>query len=296
MLRADRLQDFVAIVDAGSVSSAARALGVPRATLSRRLSGLERALGVRLVHRSTRRLVLTTAGEELYRRARRVVADTDAAWAAVRQLDDTPRGPLRVSVPADHARVRELFLRFCEDYPEVRLEVSTSSRHVDLVGEGIDVAVRFGAIADPSLVARRLWSTRSIAVASPKYLKAHGTPRRAEELEAHDCIVGFAGETVPARAWPLRGGGTIPVRVRLACSDLGLRVDAARRGLGIALLPERAIEAELAKKKLRIVLEDVVGTETPASLVFVDREFTPPQVRAFIDRATAFFGSKAVHD
>jgi DNA-binding transcriptional LysR family regulator len=196
-----------------------------------------------------------------------------------------------VSIPADHSRGRELFLRFCEDYPEVRLEVSTSSRHVDLVAEGIDVALRFGAIADTSLVARRLWSTRSIAVATAKYLKKHGTPRRLEDLEAHDCIVGFAGESVPARTWPLRDGGTIPVRVRLACSDLGLRIDAARRGLGIALLPERAIEADLAAKKLRVVLEDVVGTETPASLVFVDREFMPPQVRAFIDRATAFYGT-----
>ncbi|MCA9688015.1 MAG: LysR family transcriptional regulator [Myxococcales bacterium] len=293
MLSADRLQDFVVIVDLGSISAAARALALPRATLSRRLSGLEEALGVRLVHRSTRRLVLTPAGEELYRRARRVVADTDAAWAAVRQRDDTPRGPVRVSVPGDTPALRELFVSFAADYPEVRLEVSVSSRHVDLIAEGIDVALRMGPVADPSLLARRLWITHTYAVASPAYLEAHGEPLHVDELAAHACIVGFAGESMPARSWPGRDGAQVPVRARLAASDLPLRVEAARRGLGVALLPELAITDDLAAGRLRVVLRDAIGAASPASLVFVDREFMPPQVRLFIDRAIAFFGARA---
>lgn len=292
MLSADRLQDFVVVADAGSISAAARQLELPRATLSRRLSGLEQALGVRLIHRSTRRLVLTPAGEELYRRARRVVSDTDAAWAAVRQLDDTPRGPLRVSVPGGSAADRELFIAFARDHPEVRLEVSTSPRHVDLVAEGIDVAVRFGAITDPSLIARRLWTSRSIAVATPPYLHARGVPKSPDELQQHDCIVGFAGESVPERTWPLTDGSRAAVHARLASSGLDLRIDAVRAGLGIGLVPEPLVRRDLDEHRLQVVLPGIVETETPAHLVFVDREFLPPQVRAFIERATEFYRAR----
>lgn len=296
MPSADRLQEFIAICDEGSVSSAARALGLPRATLSRRLAELERDLGVRLTHRGTRRMVLTPAGEALYQRARRVVADTEAAWAAVRHLDDVPRGPLRVSVPDANAATSALFVDFALDHPEVKLEVSATSRHVDLVAEGIDVAVRFGPVSDPSLISRRLWTTRTMAVASPAYLEAHGEPETPQELARHDCIVGFAGETSPSPTWPLLDGSHVTVNARFASSGIGLRIEAARRGLGIALLPRGAIGADLQRGTLRPVLPDVVGSESPASLVFVDREFLPAQVRLFIDRAVAFYGKWAARE
>ena len=289
---ADRLFEFMSVVDEGSISAAARAIGLPRATLSRRMSGLEAELGVRLLHRGTRRLVLTPAGEELYGRARRVVADTEAAWAAVRQLDDVPRGPLRVSVPDLRAATSELFIDFARDYPEVRLEVSASSRHVDLLAEGIDVAVRFGPIDDPSLIARRIWTSRTLAVAAPSYLKARGEPRVADDLAAHDCIVGFGGAATPLHKWPTRDGGTVAVHMRFASAGLGLRIDAALQGLGIALLPEDPIRHHLAEGRLRAVLTDIIGAESPANLVFVDREFVPAQVRVFIERAAAYFGKR----
>jgi DNA-binding transcriptional LysR family regulator len=292
MQSADRLFEFMSVVDEGSISAAARAIELPRATLSRRLSALEADLGVRLLHRGTRRLVLTPAGEELYGRARRVVADTEAAWAAVRQLDDVPRGPLRISVPDLRAATSELFVAFARDYPEVRLEVSASSRHVDLLAEGIDVAVRFGPIDDPSLIARRIGTTRTLAVAAPSYLEARGEPRRAEDLADHDCIVGFGGASTPTHKWPTRDGGTVPINIRFASGGLGLRIDAALQGLGIALLPEDPIAQHLAEGRLRPVLVDIIGAESPANLVFVDREFVPAQVRAFIERAAAYFGRR----
>lgn len=289
----DRLQEFAAIVDAGSVSSAARALGLPRTSLSRRLSALESELGVRLMHRQTRRLVLTPAGEELYRRASRVVAEGDAAWASLRQLDGAPRGSLRVSVPDDRMAKAGLFVEFAEEFPAVRLEVSVTPRHVDLVAEGVDVAVRFGPVINESLIVRHLWSTRSSLVASAAYLERRGVPSSADALTNHDCIVGFGGGRAPERNWPLLRGGSIPVSARFASSGIDLRIAAVERGLGIALLPRGAVTRQLREGTLVPVLEDFVGLETPLNLVFVDREFMPPRMRLFIDRATEYLGGMA---
>ncbi|MDH4301147.1 MAG: LysR family transcriptional regulator [Nitrospira sp.] len=285
----DRLHEFVVIVDAGSVSEAARTLQIQRTSLSRRLTALETELGVRLMHRQTRRLVLTPAGEELYARASRVVSEAQAALEAVRLRDDVPRGSLRVSVPDGRMAHAGLFVSFAEEFPFVRLQVSLATRHVDLVAEGIDVAIRFGQITNESLVARRLWSTHSLPFAAPAYLERRGVPRNAEALIEHDCIVGFGGGENPVRTWPLLNGGSTPVSARFATSALDLSISAAERGLGLALLPRGAVYEQLRKGTLVPVLEGVVGSETPLNLVFVDREFMPPPMRLFIDRAIAYF-------
>lgn len=291
MLSANRLHEFVAIAEAGSVSEAARLLALPRATLSRRLSALEEALGVRLMHRQTRRLVLTPAGEELYRRAQRVVSDTEMAWAAVRQLDEVPRGVLRVSVADARMARSDLFVDFAKEFPEVQLEVDVTPRHVDLVAEGIDVAVRAGRVLQESLMVRRLGTARAFPVASPGYLKEHGTPALPEQLVEHACIAGFAGEQTPERSWPLRAGGRVPIGRRFATSGLDLRIEAAERGLGLALLPEGPITRQLSDGRLLPVLAELVGREVPLNLVFVDREFMPRHMRLFIDRAIEYFGN-----
>ena len=283
MPSSDRLHEFAEVVAAGSISGAARALGLPRATLSRRLSALEAELSIRLLHRGTRRLVLTPAGEELHRRARRIVADADEAWATVRRLDDIPRGLLRVSVSG--VRQPNLFTDFLRDYPEVQLEVRATTRHVDLVAEGVDVAVRFGEVKDPNLIVRRLFTDRSVVVGSPAYLERRGRPRRAADLAHHDCIVGFAGEWAPTRTWPLRAGGTVRVAGRLAGNDIGMMRAAARDDLGLALLPSGPIVSDLKAGRLVAVLEDIVGADIPANIVYADREYIEPKVRAFVDRA-----------
>lgn len=279
----DRLQEFTEIVASGSISGAARALGLPRATLSRRLSALEAELSVRLLHRGTRRLVLTPAGEELYRRACRIVADVEEAWATVRRLDDIPRGLLRVSVSG--VSWSKLFIDFLQEYPEVQLEVRATTRHVDLVAEGVDVAVRFGEVKDPNLIVRRLFTDRLIVVGSPAYLELRGRPRRAADLSQHDCIVGFAGEWAPSHTWPLRAGGTVRVGGRLAGNHIGLMRAAARGDLGLALLPSGVIASDLDTGGLVAVLEDTVGADTPVNIVYTDREYIEPKVRAFVDRA-----------
>lgn len=285
---ADRLREFVVVLEERGISAASRRLGVPRATLSRRLSALESELGVRLLHRGTRRLVPTEAGEQLFARARGIVADTDETWAAIRRLDDTPRGSLRVSTTFT-SRSRDLFAAFARDYPEVRLEVTSAERHVDLVAEGIDVAIRGGEITNPNLIMRKLFNDRSVAVASPAYLERNGVPRRPQDLVNHELIIGFRGTSAPSRTWPLVRGGEIQVPHHLASTDMRLRIEWALADLGITMAPTGMLEPHVQAGRLVYVLDGEVGAPAPLSLVYVDREYQAPQVRAFIERAVEFF-------
>jgi DNA-binding transcriptional LysR family regulator len=286
----ERLEEFTAVAQRGSISAAARSMGMPRATLSRRMSGLEDELGVRLLHRTSRRMVLTPAGEELLRRARRLVADTEEAWAAVRRLDDVPRGLLRISSTTGF--LDELIVAYLEEFPEVQVEVRSTTRHVDLVGEGVDVALRFGEVRDPNLIARKVAGGRRHVVASPAYLARHGAPTRAGDLAEHTCLVGFAGDFSPQRRWPLVAGGDVEVGGRLAANDIRVLVAGARAGLGLALVPDAAVADSVRSGALEVVLDGIVEADASISLVYADREFIEPRVRVFVDRAVAYLQSR----
>jgi len=282
----ERLTEFAAVVAEGSISAAARMLGLPRSTVSRRISGLEAELGVRLLHRSTSRLVLTEAGQELNRRARRIEADAAEAWNTVRRLDDTPRGLLRVSTSA--SMLDQLLVDFAVDFPEVRLEVLQTMRQVDLVGEGIDVAIRFGPVEDPNLIVRRVAAVRRVVVGSPAYFEQHGVPSGPADLKKHACLVGFTGDETPVTLWPLADGGTVAVSGPLAGNSRPLLGLAALAGLGVAFVPRLVVKKELATGELVHVLQDTVVAHTSVSVVFADREYIEPKVREFVDRAVPF--------
>ncbi|WP_422378568.1 LysR family transcriptional regulator [Roseibium sp.] len=282
-LNSDRMREFLAVVKEESISAAARSLNLPRATLSRRMSGLEADLGVRLIHRRTNRLTLTEAGKELQLRAQRIVEDVTETWNAVRRLDDTPRGLLRVSVTGPH--FAKLFTGFLCDFPEVRLEVQSTTRHVDLLSEGVDVAIRVGPVQDQNLIARLLHTDRLVAAASPTYLRRHGHPVQPEDLADHNCIVGFAGAWTPTRTWPRRDGGTVQVGGRLSANEIELVLEAALEGIGIALLPSAVGAEHFRSGGLEPLLTDTVGTDLPISIVYADKAFIDPKVRTFVDRA-----------
>jgi len=288
---AEGYECFVAVVEAGNITAAARILDMPRETLSRRLQRLEDRLGVRLLHRSTRRLALTTAGQTLYDRARPLVVAAREAEAAVRQLDDVPRGLLRVAVPPGGGSnfLGGLLLEFARRWPQVRLEVVAGTRHVDLVARGFDVALRAGVVRDPGLLGRRLGTVAVWAVASKAYLDRRGRPQDTEALARHDLLLGMDGGGRVARAWPLHAGGTLAVSGRLAANDLELLAKGVRSGDGIALLPERFVADDVESGCLERVLPGVVGTETPLTVVFVERKLMPAKVRAFVDHVVAWF-------
>lgn len=273
---------FVRAVELGSLSAASRDLALPRTTLVRRLDRLEERLGARLLRRSTRRLALTDAGEAVFGYARSAIDAVDGARRAVQRSDGAVRGLLRVSLPPLGVEFTPMLLEFREAYPEVQLEVRVTTDAVDLAGERYDVAVRASSQLTPGLVARVLTRGEVIAVASPAYLAQRRAPQRPEDLGQHVLICGFDPAGRPRTRWPLVGGASVEARPAFAANDLPLLVEAARRGQGIALLPEMMVEHDLAVGRLVQVLEGIVGQQTQVALVYPERELLPPPVRAFV--------------
>ncbi|MFZ5893535.1 MAG: LysR family transcriptional regulator [Myxococcota bacterium] len=293
-LETSELLAFTKTVEAQSLSRAAAELGVPRATISRRLARLEERLSARLLRRTTRSLVLTDAGDALYRHARIVLDAVAQAEGSVRRADHAVRGDLRVSAPL---MLNDAFLSmisgFAKRYPEVRLHVHLSSQHVDLQRGGYDAAIRATTELEPGLVARTLLRSVLVAVASPEYLAAHGVPKSARELKDHRCLLGFVRGELPQTHWPLVGGGKIPVTGAFLSNEMAVLCDAALRGLGIALVPTLLAKSYIEEGLLVEVLSGEVGAETRVFIVYLEREFIPPQLRAFIDTVVEWSSGEA---
>lgn len=290
-LETAELLAFAKTVEARSLSRAAAELGVPRATISRRLARLEERLGVRLLRRTTRSLALTDAGEALHRHARVVLDAVRHAEASVRKADDAVRGELRVSVPPMMGgSFNAMICAFARRYPEVRLHVHSTTQHVDLQRGGYDVALRASTALEPGLVARTLLREPVLAVASPAYLEARGAPRTRRDLRRHRCLMGFARGELPQTHWPSSGRsrGKLQVEGALFANDLHLLCDAALEGLGIAVLPLLLARPHLESGALVHVLPGAIQGESHIAVVYPEREFMPPQLRAFIDALVAW--------
>jgi DNA-binding transcriptional LysR family regulator len=280
---------FAKTVEAKSLSRAASELRVPRATISRRLARLEARLSARLLRRTTRSLVLTDAGEALYRHARIVLDAVTNAEASVRRSDATVRGDLRVSVPPmlNHT-FHQMVCGFAVKYPEVRVQVDVSTRMVDLQRDGYDVALRASTDIQPGLFARTLARMPIIAVASPAYLAKHGTPTSRRDLPQHRCVMGFERGEVPQTHWPLADGGKVHVDGAFFSNDLGLQIGAALGGVDIAFLPLVPVRPLLENGQLVHILAGTLQIESRVAIVYPEREFVPPQVRAFVDAVVAW--------
>lgn len=288
-LETAELLAFAKTVEAKSLSRAALELGVPRATIGRRLARLEERLGARLLRRTTRSLVLTDAGEALYRHAHLVLSAVRNAEASVRKSDDAPRGDLRISVPPIQTPAfYEMVCNFAAAHPQLRVHLHSSTQQVDMQRAGYDVAVRASTQLEPGLVARTLSRSPLMAVASPGYLTAHGTPRTARDLHQHRCLMGFMRGELPQTHWPLRSGKLLHLEGVLFTNDIALLCNAALRGLGIALLPGQMVQPALERGELVQVLAGIVEAESHVAVVYPEREFVPPGVRAFVNAVLAW--------
>lgn len=291
----NEMEAFVAVVEGGTFSAAARVLGLPVSTVSRQVSRLEERLGVRLLNRTTRRVTPTAPGQSFFERCRRIVADSLDAEEEVRQLHGAPRGLLRISAPPSGLRatlVEELVTAFMVRYPEIEVELLAESRYVDLVAEGFDLALRGGILRDSTLTARRLLRMRTGLVASPDYLERRGRPRRVADLARHDLLV----QRAPGRQarWPLSPRGSMPVRGRLMTNDMAVSRAAALAGLGIGYIPLVLVDVELESGALELVLPNAVGRDTDGlHLVYPQGRLLAAKVRAFVDFAVAFFADRA---
>jgi DNA-binding transcriptional LysR family regulator len=294
-LETAELLAFTEAVQSGSLSRAAARLGVPRATLSRRLARLEQRLGARLLRRTTRSLTITDAGEALYRQARIALDAVKDAEASVRGGDGAVRGNLRVALPPlVSPALLDLIADFATAHPQVRVQAHLSSRHVDLQREGYDVALRASGRFEPGLVARTLVRFAFLAVASPAYLAAHGTPTALRDLRRHRCLMGFARGELPETHWT-GAGRKIQLEGAFFSNSPALLVRAAQRGLGIALVPSLAVKGLLDRGQLVAVMPALLRGEGRIAVVYPERELVPPAVRAFIDWMVARAPS-AVHN
>lgn len=290
MDRLDELAIFVAIVESGSLVSASRRLRRSPPAVTRALSSLEDRIGLRLVDRTTRRLAPTEAGSGLAERARALLADYDMALAGASQAP--VRGVLRITAPVQFGRrhVAPIVSAFLNEYPDVRVELSLHDRNLDLIEEGLDVAVRIGALADSSLVARQVGSVRRVVVASPAYLERRGVPRMPSDLATHDTIFGMARS--PAREWrfgPSRRGPIVRLSPRLLVDDVEAQIQAAQAGRGIARVLSYQVSDQLTAGVLVRLLRDFEPEPLPVQLVTLGRSHMAPKVRAFLDSAAKAF-------
>jgi DNA-binding transcriptional LysR family regulator len=274
---------FVRVVQDGGFSAAGRRLGMPKSTVSRKVSELEERLGARLLQRTTRKLGLTEAGRVYYERAARVVGDIDAAEEAVGRLLAAPRGELRVTAPLSFGMLGPIVAKYLERFPEVQVDMVCTDRRVDLVEERFDVAIRAGELEDSRLIARSLGTARRVFVAAPGYCKRHGTPQTPADLQKHACIA-FGGDESPS-TWVLESGATrreIRITPRLTANDLEVIREAAVAGAGVACLAQIVCAGDVQKGRLRHLLTDWRSVEIPVHALY-PRAHPSAKVAAFVD-------------
>jgi DNA-binding transcriptional LysR family regulator len=281
---------FAKVAEAKSITLAARLLGVPKQTLSRRVAELERALGVQLLHRTTRRLRLSDAGAAYAERCSEIVRLVEETNRAVSDTNDVPSGTLRVTADPvfGEAFLTKLVLDYALEWPDVRMEVVLTRRRVDLIEEGFDLAFRIGEVDEPTLSGQNLGPARVRYCASPRYVARHGCPMNAEELAGHQCLL-VTSERAPVR-WPFpgeKGLRLLPVSGRLVFSSFTMAREAALAGLGIAIFPEFACAEDIRRKRLVPVVGGCLVDVGGVWLVHPARRFLPARVRVFIDVARA---------
>jgi len=275
---------FVKVVEEGSFRGAAKALGIPKSNASRKVAELEARLGARLLQRTTRRIALTAAGAAYHRQAARAAAALEDAEHAVAELEAEPRGVLRISASFNFGLpfLPEIVREYLGSFPHTRVAVNLTDRFVDLVEEGMDLAIRAGPLPDSSLVAYRLGGTQLTLFASPGYLERRGRPTRPEELAEHDCLVyGLSSSAT----WTFQVPGRpaqVHVQGRLAADSYLLLREAAVAGLGIARLPAFLALEPGRRGALEEVLADLTPPEAPVHAVYPSARHVPRRVRAFV--------------
>lgn len=276
---------LLAVVDAGSFSAAARKLAVPANRLSRRIQQLEADLGVRLLQRTTRRLGLTTTGQAMVDGAGPAMAQLERLWQEASTQANEPRGHLRVAAPSNVFSLlpAERIADFLARYPAISLEMLSSDDHADLIGSGVDLALRAGSVHGEDLIARQIAIVRLVIVASPACLVEHGTPQTLSELSDYPCL-GSRGKDGRAR-WALTGPEgecSVEVRARLIVNGMSAVVTAAKAGLGAALVPHRLAREALANGALVHVMTDYF-LEGGVFIVYPSRRHPTAAMRAFRD-------------
>jgi DNA-binding transcriptional LysR family regulator len=289
MDRFEAMRTLIAAVDGGSLSAASRTLGIPLPTVSRRVSDLEAHLRAQLVVRTSRKLLLTDAGQAFVATCQRILDELDEAERAATGEYRLPRGDMLITAPIMFGRmhVEPVVLDFLKAYPDINVRMVLADHVVDLVENHVDLAVRIGPLPDSSLVATRLGAVRWVACASSAYLADRGLPQSLEDLSAHDCIAFERLNTTDV--WTFRKGPdtvAVPIRPRFAINTADGAINAALAGAGIARILSYQVAAEIADGRLVPVLRDFEPEPFPVHLLHTGQAIMPLKLRAFADFAT----------
>jgi DNA-binding transcriptional LysR family regulator len=284
---ASEMAAFVQVVDSKGFSAAAPALGLTPSAVSKLVTRLETRLGVRLLQRTTRALHLTEEGEAFYAAARRIVGEIETLESQITDRRDTPHGLLRVTTSlafANH-QLAPVLSEFLERHPAVQLELLATDRVIDIVEEGVDIAIRIGRLADSSFMARKIGEDKRLICAAPSYLARHGTPRRPQDLARHICIV--SRDRTYLNRWEFRLEGEvreIEVTGRVGVNEGEAQMQFALQGIGIVRLTRLTVAQAIREGRLISLLEDFSADQpVPIHAVYPHRRHLAPKVPAFVN-------------
>lgn len=286
--RLEAMSILLAVVDAGSLSAASRSLGVPLATVSRKVSELESYLGTRLFQRAGRGLILTETGQTYVSSCRRILEDVAEAERVAAGEFKAPKGSLAITAPVVFGRLHVLpvVTEFLKTYPEIDVRLIQSDRLVDLPEEHVDLAVRIGKLPDSSLAFRRVGEIRRVICGSPDYLNERGTPAIPDDLRGHDCITFESLMSVQSWSfWKDQSETSVPIHSRLVVNSAEAAIDAAVGGLGLARVLSYQVREFTSEGLLKTVLDDAEQDPWPVSLVYQSRGLMALKLRAFLDFA-----------
>jgi DNA-binding transcriptional LysR family regulator len=275
---------FTRVVQAGSFTAAAKLLGMPKSTVSRKIADLEQRLDARLLQRTTRKLSLTDAGRTYFDYGVRIVNEVEAAESAVGSLQDRPRGLLRITAGLNPSWLGPILADYMRRNPEVQIELHCTGRSIDLVEERFDLGIRFGALADSSLVARRLGSITSVLTATPAYLKKHRRPQTPDDLRQHDCLLfGTGSTTVTLRVERDGEPAQVAIEARMLVNDVDILYAATLAGRGIGLVAAFLCSDDLRAGRLEHVLREWSVPSTPVHVVYPTARHLSAKVKSFVD-------------
>lgn len=278
---------FRRVVEAESFSAVARETNMSQSTVSKHIASLEERLDTKLLNRSTRSLKLTEAGKEYYHHCIRILNDFQEAEASVGKGKIDPTGTLRISTSAAFGRtcILPYLSEFLSAYPDINIDLIFNDNYIDLVKEGIDLAIRIGPLEDSSLIARKIGSSPRLVVASPEYLVNHGRPKKPVDLIKHDCL--FYTLQKSPDLWYFNstqeGDESIRVNSRLKASSPDAICDATLEGLGISILGEWYVRKHVREGKLKVILPDYKPTTYDIHAVYPERRFVPQKVKRMIE-------------
>ena len=293
MDKLDSMNAFAKVVAAGSYAEAARRLGLTRSAVSKAVMELEQLLGARLLDRTTRRVAPTEAGRAYYERCVAILADVEETEIQIARLHDAPRGVLKINAPMSFGTryLGGAVADFMARYPDLKIELILNDRFIDPLEEGVDVTVRIGALADSSLIARRLAPARLVLAAAPAYLERNGIPQTPEDLSQHRCLT--YGHMAAVQRWTLqRDGGavTVPVDSRLCSNNGDVLREAALSGNGITNLPTFLVGPDIAAGRLEMVLGDTPPAPLGIYALYAPNRYLAAKTRVFIDFLSQRFG------